>query len=95
MSLLFLMLYILKGSLSFLGIKQDTDGFEQIAYKKYKSTAESVCRKKANVFLKFASKIYDLKFEEEPHYESLKEELQRIIIQDGGEYDKVFDWHTD
>lgn len=45
--------------------------------------------------MKFASKIYDLKFEEEPHYESLKEELQRIIIQDGGEYDKVFDWNTD
>lgn len=93
-SLGFVLLYFLKGSLPWQGLraKGKTQKYEAIKEKKASTTLEALCEGAPDAFKAYLSKCRELRFDEAPNYSQLRGLFKNLIVQRNFECDGVYDW---
>ena len=89
------MVYFLKGSLPWQGLKADTkkQKYDQISEKKLSTSVETLCKGIPAEFATFIAYTKSLKFEEKPDYAYLRKLLRDLFLREGYQYDGMFDWY--
>ncbi|EAS02074.2 kinase domain protein (macronuclear) [Tetrahymena thermophila SB210] len=93
-SLIYLLIYFLKGRLPWQGILAETKEkkYEKLKLHKASTTNEVLCDGLPNQFIQFCKLIRGLKFEDQPNYFKLKQILKELFFELGYSWDYVYDW---
>ncbi|KAL4491486.1 hypothetical protein ABPG72_008142 [Tetrahymena utriculariae] len=93
-SLIYVLVYFIKGRLPWQGILAETKEkkYEKLKIHKVSITTEKLCEGMPNQFLQFCKLIRQLKFEDQPNYFKLKQILKELFFELGYSWDYVFDW---
>lgn len=93
-SLGYVLMYFLRGSLPWQGIKAKNkkQKYERIMEKKISTSIKDLCSGFPPEFEWFIAYARQLRFEEQPDYKLLRETLQGLFTRTGYTYDNVFDW---
>ena len=95
-SLGFVLIYFLKGSLPWQGIKAKSkkEKYDAIKAMKTGMTIENICQGCPEEFYKYIYYCHALKFEETPDYAYLKKLFRDLSTKRGLEMDFMFDWFS-
>ncbi|KAL6883260.1 hypothetical protein ACP4OV_010674 [Aristida adscensionis] len=90
----YLLLYFLRGSLPWQGLKAGTkkQKYDKISEKKMLTSAEVLCKSFPSEFVSYFHYCRSLRFEDRPDYSFLKKLLRDVFIREGYQFDYVFDW---
>ncbi|KAG4961467.1 hypothetical protein AAZX31_13G329500 [Glycine max] len=93
-SLGFVLMYFLRGSLPWQGLKAGTkkQKYERISEKKVSTSIESLCRSYPSEFASYFHYCRSLQFDDKPDYAYLKRLFRDLFIREGFQFDYVFDW---
>ncbi|XP_047944491.1 casein kinase 1-like protein 2 [Salvia hispanica] len=93
-SLGFVLMYFLRGSLPWQGLKAGTkkQKYEKISEKKVSTSFEALCRGYPTEFASYFHYCRSLRFEDKPDYAYLKRIFRDLFIREGFQFDYVFDW---
>ncbi|XP_020223414.1 casein kinase 1-like protein 2 [Cajanus cajan] len=93
-SLGYVLMYFLRGSLPWQGLKAGTkkQKYEKISEKKVSTSIESLCRGYPSEFASFFHYCRSLRFDDKPDYAYLKRLFRDLFIREGFQFDYVFDW---
>ncbi|WVZ69998.1 hypothetical protein U9M48_018707 [Paspalum notatum var. saurae] len=93
-SLGYVLMYFLKGSLPWQGLKAGTkkQKYEKISERKIATSIESLCRGYPTEFISYFHYCRSLRFEDTPDYQYLKRLFRDLFIREGFQFDYVFDW---
>ncbi|KAL1202929.1 Casein kinase 1-like protein 1 [Cardamine amara subsp. amara] len=93
-SLGYILMYFLKGSLPWQGLKAGTkkQKYERISEKKVSTSIESLCRGYPSEFASYFHYCRSLRFDDKPDYAYLKRIFRDLFIREGFQFDYVFDW---
>ncbi|KAK2438649.1 casein kinase protein [Trifolium repens] len=93
-SLGYVLMYFLRGSLPWQGLKGDTkkQKYDKIAEKKMKTSIEVLCGSYPSEFASYFHYCRSLQFEDKPDYSHLKNIFKALFTREGYELDYVFDW---
>ena len=93
-SICYLLIFFLKGTLPWQGIKgaNKEKCYKKIYQRKLTTTPECLCYKLPSEFKEFVKYTRQLRFDEEPNYDYLRGLLQSIMISNEWTYDNLFDW---
>ncbi|KAK6126780.1 hypothetical protein DH2020_039469 [Rehmannia glutinosa] len=93
-SLGFVLMYFLRGSLPWQGLKAGTkkQKYEKISEKKVSTSIEALCRGYPTEFASYFHYCRSLRFEDKPDYAYLKRIFRDLFIREGFQFDYVFDW---
>ncbi|XP_051113889.1 casein kinase 1-like protein 1 isoform X2 [Andrographis paniculata] len=93
-SLGFVLMYFLRGSLPWQGLKAGTkkQKYERISEKKVQTSIEALCRGYPTEFASYFHYCRSLRFEDKPEYSYLKRIFRDLFIREGFQFDYVFDW---
>ncbi|TVU34171.1 hypothetical protein EJB05_16001 [Eragrostis curvula] len=93
-SLGYVLMYFLKGSLPWQGLKAGTkkQKYEKISERKISTSPEALCRGYPTEFLSYFHYCRSLRFEDAPDYQFLKRLFRDLFIREGFQFDYVFDW---
>ncbi|KAK7381781.1 hypothetical protein VNO80_00328 [Phaseolus coccineus] len=93
-SLGYVLMYFLRGSLPWQGLKAGTkkQKYEKISEKKVSTSIESLCRGYPSEFASYFHYCRSLRFDDRPDYAYLKRLLRDLFIREGFQFDYVFDW---
>ncbi|KAL2332257.1 hypothetical protein Fmac_019838 [Flemingia macrophylla] len=93
-SLGYVLMYFLRGSLPWQGLKAGTkkQKYEKISEKKVSTSIESLCRGYPSEFASFFHYCRSLRFDDKPDYAYLKRLFRDLFIHEGFQFDYVFDW---
>ncbi|XP_047321452.1 casein kinase 1-like protein 12 [Impatiens glandulifera] len=93
-SLGFVLMYFLRGSLPWQGLKAGNkkQKYEKISEKKVSTTIESLCRGYPSEFASYFHYCRSLRFDDRPDYSYLKRIFRDLFIHEGFQFDYVFDW---
>ncbi|GAB2267730.1 Casein kinase 1-like protein 1 [Dionaea muscipula] len=93
-SLGYLLMYFLKGSLPWQGLKAGTkkQKYEKISEKKVSTSIEALCRGYPTEFASYFHYCRSLRFDDKPDYAYLKRIFRDLFIHEGFQFDYVFDW---
>ena len=93
-SLGFVLMYFLRGSLPWQGLKANTkkQKYQRILERKQASHPEILCRGYPNEFLEFFTHCSSMSFEDRPDYRYLKRILKELFEKQGYEDDGLYDW---
>lgn len=93
-SLGFVLMYFLKGSLPWQGLKAGTkkQKYEKISERKISTSIEALCRGYPTEFISYFHYCRSLRFEDTPDYQYLKRLFRDLFIREGFQFDYVFDW---
>ena len=93
-SLVYILLYFLKGQLPWQGLagKNKNDKYDRIKEKKIQTTVEQLCRGQPEEFSKYLNYCKNLTFEERPDYNYLRGLWRQLMVKNGWESDGQFDW---
>ncbi|CAI8607983.1 unnamed protein product [Vicia faba] len=93
-SLGYVLMYFLRGSLPWQGLKAGTkkQKYERISEKKVSTSIESLCRGYPSEFASYFHYCRSLRFDDKPDYAYLKRLLRDLFIREGFQFDYVFDW---
>ncbi|KAK7349267.1 hypothetical protein VNO77_06500 [Canavalia gladiata] len=93
-SLGYVLMYFLRGSLPWQGLKAGTkkQKYEKISEKKVSTSIESLCRGYPSEFASYFHYCRSLRFDDKPDYAYLKRLLRDLFIREGFQFDYVFDW---
>ncbi|KAH8690426.1 kinase-like domain-containing protein [Phaeosphaeriaceae sp. PMI808] len=93
-SLGYVMLYFIRGSLPWQGLKTTSDEqkAELILEKKKSMNPEELCVGLPDEFAKYFHHVLSLRFGDEPDYQYLRKIFKTLFVAEGFEYDNVFDW---
>lgn len=93
-SISYILIYFLKGSLPWQGLKQNKkeDRYRSILEKKRRTTAEELCFGLPVELKDFVAYTRDLGFEEEPNYNFLRKLLRQVMTKHRYKYDNIYDW---
>ncbi|CAA6662500.1 unnamed protein product [Spirodela intermedia] len=83
-SLGYVLMYFLRGSLPWQGLKAGT--------KKQNTTKSVLCKNHPPEFISYFHYCRNLKFDDKPNYSYLKKLFRDLFIRDGYQFDYVFDW---
>ncbi|GAU17490.1 hypothetical protein TSUD_340330, partial [Trifolium subterraneum] len=88
------LMYFLRGSLPWQGLKGDTkqQKFDKIAKKKMETSIEVLCESYPSEFASYFHYCRSLRFEDKPDYSHLKRLFKALFIREGYVFDYVFDW---
>lgn len=90
----YLLIYLYKGSLPWMGIKNKDkkERYRRICEKKEKITEEELCEKLPKEFMIFLKYVRNLDFDEKPHYTALKKMFMKLYeSKEYGDHDFDFD----
>ncbi|XP_064959393.1 casein kinase 1-like protein 2 isoform X4 [Musa acuminata AAA Group] len=93
-SLGYVLMYFLRGSLPWQGLKAGTkkQKYEKISEKKVATSIEALCRGYPSEFASYFHYCRSLRFEDKPDYGYLKRLFRDLFIREGFQFDYVFDW---
>lgn len=93
-SLGYVLMYFLKGSLPWQGLKAGTkkQKYERICEKKMSTSIESLCKSYPTEFSSYFHYCRSLRFDDKPDYAYLKRIFRDLFIREGFQFDYVFDW---
>ncbi|XP_047310399.1 casein kinase 1-like protein 2 isoform X2 [Impatiens glandulifera] len=93
-SLGFVLIYFLKGCLPWQGLRaaNKKQKYEKISEKKASTSIESLCRGYPSEFASYFHYCRSLRFDDKPDYSYLKRIFRDLFIQEGFQFDYVFDW---
>ncbi|XP_059299582.1 casein kinase 1-like protein 2 [Lycium ferocissimum] len=93
-SLGFVLMYFLRGSLPWQGLKAGTkkQKYEKISEKKVSTSIETLCRGYPAEFASYFHYCRSLRFDDKPDYAYLKRIFRDLFIREGFQFDYVFDW---
>ncbi|KAF5743064.1 casein kinase I isoform delta-like [Tripterygium wilfordii] len=93
-SLGYVLMYFLKGSLPWQGLKAGTkkQKYEKISEKKVSTSIEVLCRGYPSEFASYFHYCRSLRFDDKPDYAYLKRIFRDLFIREGFQFDYVFDW---
>jgi casein kinase 1 len=87
-------MYFLRGQLPWQGLKAATNKqkYEKIGAKKQSTPIDELCKGYPEEFAIYLKYVRKLGFEETPDYDFLRELFAKVVRQDGGSDDKLYDW---
>ncbi|KAL2970877.1 hypothetical protein AAZX31_15G163100 [Glycine max] len=90
----FVLMYFLRGSLPWQGLKAGTKKhkYERISEKKVSTSIEALCRGYPTEFASYFHYCRSLRFDDRPDYAYLKRIFCDLFIREGFQFDYVFDW---
>jgi casein kinase 1 len=93
-AIVYVMLYLLKGSLPWQGLKMDKteDRYKKIYEKKKNTSVEELTKDLPTEFYTFVKYTRELEFEAEPNYDYLRGLLSTILEKHCANEENVFDW---
>ncbi|XP_073066982.1 casein kinase 1-like protein 3 [Primulina eburnea] len=93
-SLGYVLLYFLRGSLPWQGLKAATkkQKYDKISEKKLSTTIEVLCKSHPVEFASYFHYCHSLKFDQRPDYGFLKRLFRELFTREGYEFDYIFDW---
>ncbi|KAB2604226.1 casein kinase I [Pyrus ussuriensis x Pyrus communis] len=93
-SLGYVLMYFLRGSLPWQGLKAGTkkQKYEKITEKKVSTSIEALCRGYPTEFASYFHYCRSLRFDDKPDYLYLKKIFRDVFIREGFPFDYVFDW---
>ncbi|XP_071721596.1 casein kinase 1-like protein 11 isoform X2 [Rutidosis leptorrhynchoides] len=93
-SLGFVMMYFLRGSLPWQGLKAGTkkQKYDRISEKKTLTTFDVLCKSYPTEFNTYFHYCRSLKFDERPDYSYLRKLFRDLFIREGYQLDYVYDW---
>ncbi|KAG1361841.1 hypothetical protein COCNU_10G000600 [Cocos nucifera] len=93
-SLGYVLMYFLRGSLPWQGLKAGTkkQKYDKISEKKMLTPVEVLCKSYPSEFISYFRYCRSLHFEDKPDYSYLKRLFRDLFIREGYQFDYVFDW---
>ncbi|CAM8935630.1 unnamed protein product [Rhodiola kirilowii] len=93
-SLGYVLMYFLRGSLPWQGIKAGTkkQKYYKIRQKKTSTSIEALCRTYPTEFTSYFHYCHSLRFDDKPDYAYLRRMFRDLFIREGFQFDYVFDW---
>ncbi|TYI74048.1 hypothetical protein E1A91_D07G173000v1 [Gossypium mustelinum] len=93
-SLGYVLMYFLRGSLPWQGLKAGTkkQKYDKISEKKVSTPIEVLCKSYPSEFVSYFHHSRSLRFEDKPDYSYLKRLFRDLFIREGYQFDYVFDW---
>ncbi|KAK4407247.1 Casein kinase-like protein 11 [Sesamum angolense] len=93
-SLGYVLMYFLRGSLPWQGLKAGTkkQKYDKISEKKMLTPFEVLCKSYPSEFISYFHYCRSLRFEDKPDYSYLKRLFRDLFIREGYQFDYVFDW---
>ncbi|KAK6249065.1 hypothetical protein QUC31_020630 [Theobroma cacao] len=93
-SLGYVLLYFLRGSLPWQGLKAATkkQKYDKICEKKLSTPIEVLCKSHPVEFASYFHYCHSLTFDQRPDYGFLKRLFQDLFAREGYEFDYIFDW---
>ncbi|CAN6238684.1 unnamed protein product [Urochloa humidicola] len=93
-SLGYVLMYFLRGSLPWQGLKAGTkkQKYDKISEKKMLTSVEALCKSYPVEFITYFHYCRSLRFEDKPDYSYLKRIFRDLFIREGYQHDYVFDW---
>ncbi|KAL6522761.1 Casein kinase 1-like protein 11 [Orobanche hederae] len=93
-SLGYVLMYFLRGSLPWQGLKAGTkkQKYDKISEKKMLTPIEGLCKSHPSEFISYFHYCRSLRFEDKPDYSYLKRLFRDLFIREGYQFDYVFDW---
>uniref|UniRef100_A0A453PZM7 non-specific serine/threonine protein kinase n=1 Tax=Aegilops tauschii subsp. strangulata TaxID=200361 RepID=A0A453PZM7_AEGTS len=93
-SLGYVLMYFLRGSLPWQGLKAGTkkQKYDKISEKKMLTPVEVLCKSYPSEFISYFHYCRSLRFEDKPDYSYLKRLFRDLFIREGYQFDYVFDW---
>ncbi|RVW43973.1 Casein kinase 1-like protein 2 [Vitis vinifera] len=93
-SLGYVLMYFLRGSLPWQGLKAGTkkQKYEKISERKVSTSIEVLCRGYPTEFASYFHYCRSLRFDDKPDYAYLKRIFRDLFIREGFQFDYVFDW---
>ncbi|XP_038991686.1 casein kinase 1-like protein 10 [Hibiscus syriacus] len=93
-SLGYVLMYFLRGSLPWQGLKAGTkkQKYDRISEKKMLTPIEVLCKSYPSEFTSYFHYCRSLRFEDKPDYSYLKRLFRDLFIREGYQFDYVFDW---
>ncbi|CAI9774386.1 unnamed protein product [Fraxinus pennsylvanica] len=93
-SLGYVLMYFLRGSLPWQGLKAGTkkQKYDKISEKKMLTPIEMLCKSYPSEFVSYFHYCRSLRFEDKPDYSYLKRLFRDLFIREGYQFDYVFDW---
>eukprot|EP00768_Dysnectes_brevis_P001603 gnl/Dysnectes_brevis/1429_a1618_3028.p1 GENE.gnl/Dysnectes_brevis/1429_a1618_3028~~gnl/Dysnectes_brevis/1429_a1618_3028.p1 ORF type:complete len:390 (+),score=69.63 gnl/Dysnectes_brevis/1429_a1618_3028:73-1242(+) len=93
-SLGYVLMYFLRGSLPWQGLRAATkrQKYEKILEKKMSSPIESLCRGFPPEFTAYLHYCRALRFDDKPDYGYIRKLFRELFVREGYSYDYVFDW---
>lgn len=90
----YVLLYFLKGTLPWQGVRAKTkkEKYDNIKDKKVETSLEELCQGLPEEFLLYMTECRKLKFEDRPDYSYLRKLFKDLFYRLGFEYDYIFDW---
>lgn len=90
----YLLLYFLRGSLPWQGLKAASEDEKErlVREKKASLTAEALCAGLPGEFVTYMNYVWGLKFNERPNYRYLRVLFDGLFQRRGLKHDNVFDW---
>lgn len=93
-SLGYVLMYFLRGSLPWQGLKAGTkkQKYDKISEKKMLTPIEALCKSYPVEFVSYFHYCRSLRFDDKPDYSYLKRLFRDLFIREGYQFDYVFDW---
>ncbi|KAK4405895.1 Casein kinase-like protein 11 [Sesamum angolense] len=93
-SLGYVLMYFLRGSLPWQGLKAGTkkQKYDKISEKKMLTPIEMLCKSYPSEFISYFHYCRSLRFDDKPDYSYLKRLFRDLFIREGYQFDYVFDW---
>ncbi|EOA16599.1 hypothetical protein CARUB_v10004767mg [Capsella rubella] len=93
-SLGYVLMYFLRGSLPWQGLKAGTkkQKYDKISEKKMLTSVETLCKSYPSEFTSYFHYCRSLRFEDKPDYSYLRRLFRDLFIREGYQLDYVFDW---
>ncbi|KAL5212329.1 hypothetical protein ABZP36_023176 [Zizania latifolia] len=93
-SLGYVLMYFLRGSLPWQGLKAGTkkQKYDKISEKKMLTPVEVLCKAYPTEFISYFHYCRSLRFEDKPDYSYLKKLFRDLFIREGYQLDYIFDW---
>ncbi|KAJ9182296.1 hypothetical protein P3X46_006304 [Hevea brasiliensis] len=93
-SLGYVLMYFLRGSLPWQGLKAGTkkQKYDKISEKKMLTPIELLCKNYPSEFTSYFHYCRSLRFDDTPDYSYLKRLFRDLFIREGYQFDYVFDW---
>ncbi|XP_068654746.1 casein kinase 1-like protein 10 isoform X1 [Aristolochia californica] len=93
-SLGYVLMYFLRGSLPWQGLKAGTkkQKYDKISEKKMLTPIEVLCKSYPSEFISYFHYCRSLRFDDKPDYSYLKRLFRDLFIREGYQFDHVFDW---
>lgn len=95
-SLGYVLMYFLRGSLPWQGLKATTkkQKYERILERKISTTTEMLCKGFPAEFRSYFEHVRSLRFDDRPDYDYLKRLFRELFFRKNFEFDNMYDWEV-